>query len=63
MEKASQLDPYVTYQLAVAYEGKGDKAKAGELYKQAAESYILPTFNYVLIRAKAKQRAASQSTT
>jgi tetratricopeptide (TPR) repeat protein len=63
LEKASQQDPYVIYQLAVSYEGKGDKAKAGELYKQAAESYILPTYNYALIRAKAKQRAASQSTT
>jgi tetratricopeptide (TPR) repeat protein len=62
LEKASQQDPYVIYLTAVAYEGKGDKAKAAELYKQAAEAYILPTFNYVLIRSKAKQKAAAQPT-
>ena len=62
LEKASQQDPYVVYQLAQAYEGKGHKAKAAELYQQAAEAYILPTFNYVLIRSKAKQKAAAQPT-
>jgi len=62
LEKASQQDPYVIYQLATAYEGKGDKAKAGELYQQAAQAYILPTFNYVLIRSKAKQKAAAPTT-
>jgi tetratricopeptide (TPR) repeat protein len=62
LEKASQQDPYVTYLLATAYEGKGDKAKAGELYQEAAQAYILPTFNYVLIRSKAKQRVIAQPT-
>lgn len=62
LEKASQLDPYVTYQLAAAYEGKGDTAKASQLYKQAAEAYILPTLSYALIRAKAKQLAARAPT-
>jgi tetratricopeptide (TPR) repeat protein len=62
LEKASQQDPYVTYQLALAYDGKGDKAKAADLYKRAANAYILPTLNYVFIREKAKQRAAAQPT-
>jgi tetratricopeptide (TPR) repeat protein len=57
LEKASQQDPYAVYQLAVAYAGKGDQAKAGETYKQAAEMYILPTINYALIRVKAGKQA------
>jgi tetratricopeptide (TPR) repeat protein len=63
LEKASQQDPYVIYLLATAYEGKGDRTKAREFYQQAANAYILPTFNYVLIRSKAKQRGAQQPTT
>jgi tetratricopeptide (TPR) repeat protein len=62
LEQASQQDPYVVYVLAVAYEGKGDKGKATELFKQAAESYTLPTMNYALIRAKAKRQSAAEST-
>ena len=42
----------MVYLLALAYQGKGDKAKASELFKQAAESYTLPTLDYVLIRAR-----------
>jgi tetratricopeptide (TPR) repeat protein len=57
LEKANQQDPYVIYQIAVAYAGKGDQAKAQEAYKQAAEMYILPTINYVLIRNKAGKQA------
>jgi tetratricopeptide (TPR) repeat protein len=57
LEKANQQDPYVIYQIAVAYAGKGDQAKAQESYKQAAEMYILPTINYALIRAKAGKQA------
>ena len=61
LEQASQQDPYAVYVLALAYQGKGDKAKAAELFKQAAESYTLPTLNYALIRAKAKQSAAKST--
>jgi tetratricopeptide (TPR) repeat protein len=57
LEKANQQDPYVIYQIAVAYAGKGDQAKAQEAYKQAAEMYILPTINYALIRNKAGKQA------
>jgi tetratricopeptide (TPR) repeat protein len=59
--QANQQDPYVLYVTALAYQGKGDQEKAGEMFKQAAESYSLPTLNYVFIRAKAKQ-AAPRST-
>jgi tetratricopeptide (TPR) repeat protein len=59
LEKASQQDPYVVYQTAVAYAGAGDQAKAKETYKRAAEMYILPTINYALIRVKAGKQAAA----
>jgi tetratricopeptide (TPR) repeat protein len=61
--KANQQDPYVVYLQAMAngvQEGNGKKA--AELYRQAAESYTLPTLSYVLIRAKAKQQAGPQPT-
>jgi tetratricopeptide (TPR) repeat protein len=60
--QANQQDPYVLYKTAVAYQGKGDTAKANEMFKQAAESYTLPTLNYVFIRAKAKEHSAPRST-
>jgi tetratricopeptide (TPR) repeat protein len=62
LEQASQQDPYVVYQLALAYQGKGDQAKAKEKFAEAADAYILPTVSYVLIRAKAKQQSAGKST-
>lgn len=58
LEQASQQDPYVVYILALAHQGKGDKGKATELFKQAAEFYTLPSLDYVLIRAKARKAAA-----
>ncbi len=63
LNQANQQDPYVVYLSALAYQGKGDTAKARERFKAAAESYILPTMGYALIRAKAKQQAAAPATT
>ena len=60
--QADQQNPYVLYKTAVAYQGKGDQSKATEKFKQAAESYNLPTLDYVFIRAKAKAPAAAQAT-
>jgi tetratricopeptide (TPR) repeat protein len=62
LEQGNQQDPYVVYVLALAYQGKGDKGKATELFKQSAESYTLPTVSYALIRAKAKRQSAAEST-
>jgi tetratricopeptide (TPR) repeat protein len=62
LEQANQQSPYAIYVLALAHQGKGDKAKAAELFKQAAESYTLPSLNYALIRAKAKRQSAAEST-
>lgn len=62
LSQANQQDPGVLYVIALAYQGKGDQAKAAETFKRAAESYNLPTLSYVFIRAKAKQQAAAKST-
>ncbi|HEU5303504.1 MAG TPA: tetratricopeptide repeat protein [Gemmatimonadales bacterium] len=56
--QADQQDPYVVYLTALATQGKGDQAEARALFRQAAESYTLPTMNYALIRAKARKQAA-----
>lgn len=60
--KANQQDPYVIYLVAVAQQKKGDQAQARETFKRAAEMHLLPTLNYVFIRAKSKGQAAPQST-
>jgi tetratricopeptide (TPR) repeat protein len=62
LEQANLQDPGVLYSIALAYQGKGDQAKAAEMFKQAAESYTLPTLSYAFIRAKAKQQSAGEST-
>jgi tetratricopeptide (TPR) repeat protein len=55
--KSNPQDPYVIYQTALAYQGKGDAAKAKQLAQQAANANILPTFNYAFVRTKAKKLA------
>jgi tetratricopeptide (TPR) repeat protein len=53
--QANQQDPYVVYSTALAYQGKGDRAKAKELARKAASANILPTLHYVFIRTDAKK--------
>jgi tetratricopeptide (TPR) repeat protein len=60
--QANQQDPYVLYGIGLAHQGKGDQAKAGEAFRQAAEMYNLPTLNYAFVRAKAKQQAGPRPT-
>ncbi len=55
LAKSNPQDPYVTYQTALAYQGKGDAAKAKQLAQQAANANILPSFNYAFVRTKAKK--------
>ena len=55
--QASQQDPYVLYTTALAYQGKGDAAKARELAGQAASLNTLPTLDYAFVRARAKKMA------
>jgi tetratricopeptide (TPR) repeat protein len=61
--EANQQDPYVLYQIGLAYQGKGDQSKAAEMFKQAAEFNNLPTLNSAFVRAKAKQQQATAQST
>jgi tetratricopeptide (TPR) repeat protein len=52
LAQANQQDPYNLYRMGVAYAGKGDKAKAKEMFRSAAEFNQLPTLNSAFVRAK-----------
>ena len=54
----NQQDPQVVYNLAVAYKGKGDGAKAKEYAAKAANANTLPLVTYAFIREKAKKMSA-----
>jgi tetratricopeptide (TPR) repeat protein len=56
--RGNQQNPYTLYRLALAYQGKGDQAKASEYFKQAAEQNTLPALIYAFVRSKAKRMKA-----
>jgi tetratricopeptide (TPR) repeat protein len=53
--QANQQNPQVIYWTALAYEGKGDKAKAKEYAGKAASANVLPLVTYAFVRAEAKK--------
>ncbi len=53
--QASQQDPYNLYRMGLAHEGKGDDAKARQMFDNAANHNTLPTLNYAFIRDKARK--------
>jgi tetratricopeptide (TPR) repeat protein len=55
LAQANQQDPYNLYRQGVAYKGKGDKAKAKEMWQRAVEFNQLPTLNSAFVRAKASK--------
>jgi tetratricopeptide (TPR) repeat protein len=57
LQMANQQNPRNFYRMCQAHEAKGDKEKAKELCKQAAEFNSLPQLNYAFIRTKAKAAA------
>jgi tetratricopeptide (TPR) repeat protein len=59
LEQASLQNPYNLYRLALAYEGKGDKAKAKEFAAKAAGFNPLPQLNFAFIRTKAGRMTAA----
>ena len=59
LEQGNLQDPYNLYRLSLAYQGKGDKAKAAELAKRAADFNALPALNAAFVRTKAKKMAAA----
>ncbi len=53
LAQANQQDPYNLYRQGLAYQAKGDGAKAKEMFKRAVEFNQLPTLNSAFVRAKA----------
>ena len=62
LEEANQQDPRNLYRLSLAYEGKGNTAKAQELLAKAASFNSLPQLNYAFVRTKAQKIAGSKKT-
>jgi len=57
LDQANQQDPQVVYWTALAWQGKGDGAKAKELATKAAKAYVLPLATYAFVRQKASKMA------
>ncbi len=57
LEQASNQNPYNLYRLCLAYQAKGDTAKAGQWCGKAAKFNSLPQLNSAFIRAKAAKLA------
>jgi tetratricopeptide (TPR) repeat protein len=58
LSQGNQQDAYTLYRMALAYQEKGDDAKAGELFQKVANQNSLPALNYSFVRAKAKRMKA-----
>ncbi len=58
LTQGNQQDAYTVYRMALAYQGKGDQAKAAELFEKVANQNSLPALNYSFVRAKAKKMKA-----
>lgn len=61
LQQANQQDPRNFYRLSLAYQAKGDSAKAQEMCKKAAEFNSLPQLNYAFIRTKAQKMAGGKA--
>jgi tetratricopeptide (TPR) repeat protein len=57
--QSNQQDPYDLYRMALAYQMKGDKARAKEFCKKAAHFNGLPQMNYAFVRRKAEKMLAT----
>ena len=58
LDQANLQDPYNLYRQGLAYEGKGDQAKAKEKFASAVGFNQLPTINSALVRMKARNQKA-----
>jgi tetratricopeptide (TPR) repeat protein len=59
LPQANLQNPYNLYRMALAYEGKGSREQAMEMYKKAANHNTLNSMNYAFIRNQAKQKVAA----
>ncbi len=58
LSQGNQQDAYTLYRLGLAYQSKGDGAKAADFFKRAADQNSLPALNYAFVRVKAKKMKA-----
>ena len=58
LAQANQQDPYNLYRQGLAYEGKGDKARAKAKFASAVDFNQLPTLNSAFVRMKARRPKA-----
>ena len=58
LEQASNQNPYNLYRLCLAYQAKGDTAKAGQWCGKAARFNSLPQLNSAFVRSKAAKLAS-----
>jgi len=61
LQQANLQDPRNVYRLSLAYQAKGDSAKAHEMCKKAAEFNSLPQLNYAFIRTKAQKMVGGKA--
>jgi tetratricopeptide (TPR) repeat protein len=61
LAQANPQNPYDLYRQGLAFQGKGDFAKAKDAYKKAAEFNSLPQINLAFIRSKAVKAAAASN--
>jgi len=58
LAQANQQDPYVLYTMARASEGKGDRAKARDMYARVVTFNDLPTLRYAAVRRAARAKVS-----
>jgi tetratricopeptide (TPR) repeat protein len=62
LQQASQQNPQNLYRLSLAYQGKGDNAKAKEFSEKVAQFNSPPQLNYAFVRMKAQKIVANTRT-
>jgi tetratricopeptide (TPR) repeat protein len=60
LQQANEQNPRDLYRLCLAYQGKGDGAKAQDTCARAADFNSLPQLNYAFVRAKAQKVAGKK---
>jgi tetratricopeptide (TPR) repeat protein len=60
LQQANLQDPRNLYRLSLAYEGKGDSARAQEFLAKATGFNSLPALNYAFVRVKTQRMAGDK---
>ena len=60
LAQGNQQDPEVVYRTALAWQGKGEAAKAREYAAKAANAHVLPLVTYAFVRSDARKLSESR---